>query len=317
MTEEEQEKKGVPMIVTVARWTQTNFPRKAKSSNKVQMISIAYSRYCEFARFALIAAKVDFDELACIPGQHVLPALALRFSGDKPSVSTSKGMHKVGKEGEAQAKAERAARTTATPVAVAPDGTIYVDSWAIANSTGLAPCDDGLRKTLDEEVAVDARHAVYFYLLQEKNIPLFHQMGALGESWGWRALWNLGMNHKLTGMLGEAFKVDDVAAKDAAISRLKDQFKRIDELYMSKKKGIYLSGGDAPGLGDIALAAIAGPMCTPDKILGGKYKPIFDKLLDANEELRENVAYFRQTAVGAHCMMIYDKHRPLAEGVKL
>jgi len=112
-------------------------------------------------------------------------------------------------------------------------------------------------------------------------------------------------------------QVDDVAAKDAAISRLKDQFKRIDELYMSKKKGIYLSGGDAPGLGDIALAAIAGPMCTPDKILGGKYKPIFDKLLDANEELRENVAYFRQTAVGAHCMMIYDKHRPLAEGVKL
>uniref|UniRef100_A0A7S0VQZ4 GST C-terminal domain-containing protein n=1 Tax=Hemiselmis tepida TaxID=464990 RepID=A0A7S0VQZ4_9CRYP len=307
--------KSVPMIVNVAKWTQTDFRKKARSSNKLQMISISYSHYCEFARFALLVDKVEFEELKCAPGQHILPTLALRYGGETPAISESAAMYKVGKEGEAKAKAEKAARSTATPVAVAPDGSVYVDSWDIAKSTGLARCDEGLRKLLDEGVGIDARHAAYFYLLQDRNIPLFHEMGGINDSWEWRTIWNFGLKHHVTKLLGGTFLVSDAAAKDVALARLRDTFRRIDDEHLRGKKGDYLSGGDAPGLGDVALAALAAPIVLPGRNYGGKYRGVFDRLLEGEAELRGIVEEFRATAVGRHCLMVYERHRPLAEGV--
>mmetsp|Transcript_49889 Transcript_49889/g.124502 ORF Transcript_49889/g.124502 Transcript_49889/m.124502 type:complete len:320 (-) Transcript_49889:302-1261(-) len=309
-------KKGVPMIVNVAKWTQPDYVKKAKQSNKLQMISISYSHYCEFARFALLAAKVDFEELQCIPGQHILPTLALRFSGETPAVSESAAMHKVGKEGESKAKAEKAARATATPVAVSAEGAIYTDSWDIAGVSGLAPCDEALKKILDECVGVDARHVAYYYLLQERNHSYFHEMGGVNDSWEWRSLWSIGLKYNITSMLGETFQVKDEAAKDAASARLKEACQRIEDGFLRKVgKGRYLSGTDAPGLGDIALAALLAPIVLPDGNYGGKFKGILDKVYEADEGLREMVECFRQTAAGAHCLMVYEKHRPLAERV--
>eukprot|EP00285_Hemiselmis_virescens_P014993 CAMPEP_0173378586 /NCGR_PEP_ID=MMETSP1356-20130122/1734_1 /TAXON_ID=77927 ORGANISM="Hemiselmis virescens, Strain PCC157" /NCGR_SAMPLE_ID=MMETSP1356 /ASSEMBLY_ACC=CAM_ASM_000847 /LENGTH=236 /DNA_ID=CAMNT_0014331703 /DNA_START=71 /DNA_END=777 /DNA_ORIENTATION=+ len=234
-----------PFIVSVAKWTQADLRKKASREKRLQMITIGYSHYCEFGRFALLVGGVPFDDMACIPGQHVLPTLALRFSGDKPVTSDSTAMTQVGTPPESLSKAERSSRATATPVAVTADGDIVADSWGLAAMSGLAPCDSALKEVLDAKIAVDARHVAYFYFLKRDSLPIFHDMGAAAtDSWVWGGLWQLGMKHKLSDILSKAFAVNDVAAKDAAVERLKQAFELIDERYMRKLgSNKYLGGG--------------------------------------------------------------------------
>jgi hypothetical protein len=46
------------LIVTLANWTQRDLRRKARSDDRVQLLTIPYSHYVDAARWALSMAKV-------------------------------------------------------------------------------------------------------------------------------------------------------------------------------------------------------------------------------------------------------------------
>ena len=46
-----------------------------------QLLTIPYSHYVEFARWSLQLGGKKFEETKYMPGQHILPMLALRWTG--------------------------------------------------------------------------------------------------------------------------------------------------------------------------------------------------------------------------------------------
>ena len=65
-------------ILRLARLTQPDYKALAKARGRAQLLTIPYSHYCEFGKWALQASGAAFDEQAFGPGGNVLPLLRLR-----------------------------------------------------------------------------------------------------------------------------------------------------------------------------------------------------------------------------------------------
>ena len=112
-------------VFRLLRWGLTRGPSEvdlAARANKPRLQTIAFSHYCELARWALDAARIDYDEVSHLPGFGFRVA-ALR--GDAHLATTSF-------PGEAQGMPAAKRRRTGVPALAMPDGAVLRDSWEIA-----------------------------------------------------------------------------------------------------------------------------------------------------------------------------------------
>ena len=125
-------------IVYFSKLVSPNFQALAKDSNAIQIVTIGFSHYCELAIWSLKLKGIPFKEHSYAPVQHIFAAIALRMGGNKkhfsgssrvcevvdPKLSAEQNAAKTTKEIRNDARA----RSTAVPVAILPDGSVWKDS---------------------------------------------------------------------------------------------------------------------------------------------------------------------------------------------
>lgn len=300
-----------------------NFFTLARESNKVQLVTIAFSHYSEFAAWALRLGKVPVQEHAYSPGQHALPVLNLRIGNkDKKYLSKSSRM-KSAKEAkdednsindlsnEEQAKKEKrdtSARATAVPVAVQPNGNVLLDSWDIATSVkGLNTIDPKIKQILDEEIGPYSRQMVYSKLLLPHNLPYFHKLCQIGHGWFFRLCWSLFLGSQTAQLLRKMIDPNNKELTDTCREKLVAGVAKIEKA-LDERSGPYLNGQKV-GLADIALASLFAPLVSPPNYCEGKFSVVFNEILEKSVDMREETEYWRKTKVGQYVLEIYAKHR--------
>jgi len=311
-------------MLLLAKWTQTNFFERAKSTQTAQFLSISYSHYAEFARWTLLLGKVPFEESSYAPGQHVLPVLNFRVNGPVKVISTSSATADRNRTAAVAAADQRnnespinsftleetKKRATAVPALVLPDGRTFADSWGIANdASGLPPLlDQKLVHIYDQKLGPDSRQLVYAFLLKPSNANIWHSM-LTHASFGrvWKILyWFIGGG--LRRMLIESFQAADTQAFSDCKQRLMETFELIAATRLRGRSTKFING-ESLCVEDVALCALAAPVVIPPQYCGGVYALYFDQALEQDVEFRREVTFFRETDVGRYVLQCYAEHR--------
>jgi hypothetical protein len=251
------------MLLYVARNTQLDFRQKAKASGIPQLITIPYSHYVDFARWSLQSAGIKFEEHDYAPLQHVLPVLSVRVARKEKFISESAYVERVGQSSRPGIKIDavtdsspdsaetanrakkraRAARSTAVPLCIFPDGRVLVDSWEIALEGGPSlgtPCSEEIKQLLDTQLGPLTRQLGYHHIFKPINKNVWGGLCTDGRHWVWRFLWWLGVGNFLTKMMHGIFKPFDEAAVAECRKKLDVVFARLEEEVL-KPKGITVS----------------------------------------------------------------------------
>lgn len=308
------------LILFISKLISPDFRQLARSSGIMQVLTISISHYAEFACWALQMGGKQFREHGYAPAQHVPFVLSLRVGNksDKYLSSTSRVAEVTSKPDESavaqteeekkkQARKDSAARATAVPVAVLPDGGVLVDSWQIADYSGLPGIEPHLKKILDEELGPLSRQLAYSHLLQAKNIKYFDQICTMNRSWIWRFLYWLTFGSSTKKILMKTFKPHDKEALNLCRNKLKGVMSELEGI-LEKRKGKYLSG-DTIGVADLALASLGAPLVNPPLYCEGKYGKVFDAFLENDPIAKDETTYWRETPVGKYILEIYQSHR--------
>jgi len=296
-------------MIALARWTQTDFSKKARETNRAQLITIPFSHYVEFARWTWELSKKAFDENAYLPGQHVLPVLALRLGGSERYLSSSSFVTAVGRDANALSRQDASkARSTAVPALVQPSGKVLADSWSIANESGLQPLTDlSVMKMYDEELGPLARQFAYCCLLKPENRKYWDGLLCHNQGWMWRFLYFF-IGNALHANMSQTFGVGDSDKIKECENKIDALFERIATQRLLHKKGRYINGDDIT-VEDVALCSLAGPICLPLKYCAGEYNRHFAVMEATDAEYREKIGRYRNTEVGKYVMQFYDEYR--------
>lgn len=304
-------------IVFIAKWISPDFKKCARQSNSIQLVSIGFSHYCEFAAWCLKAKGIPFKEHAYLPLQHVFPALAVRVGGPQKHLSASSRTTAVPDpnltEAEAaalaakEAKRDKNARATAVPLAVCPQGEVWTDSWDIASKSGLKDIDPELKKLLDESVGPRARQLAYSYILQPRNNNIWNKLLTFGTGWFWQLLWWMFLGNFLKKNMMKSMRPNDPQAVAECRAELEASLQKLDAIITGKRTPFL--GGESLGIADIAVASLFAPLVNPPMYCGGRYTPIFEELMAQDKDLRAEVDRMRATPTGAYVMELYAKHR--------
>ena len=306
------------LIPKIAYWTQPNFLALANSRGKIQLLTLGFSHYVELARWSLQLKGIKFDEHAYVPGQHILPVLAARVCGEAALLSDSSYVKPVGDRKKAdedpskEAKRANSSRSTAVPLAIIPNSKeALADSWSIAKYSGLAAIDDDFKILLDTKLGPLSRQLAYAYILKQKS--WFSELCSENQPWWWRMLWNLFVGGHVLKLLEKIFRPNDIDAVNKCRSDLKDVVSQCDDILKSRK-GKFLAG-DSLGVADIALCSLVAPMVMPDGYANGMYFKNFQKLMDMDENLRNEIEYWRKTETGIYTLKIYNDYRSMTPSV--
>jgi hypothetical protein len=233
-------------IVFLARLLSPDFRQLSRETDRVQLISISFSHYCELARWALDWCGVAYDEYGAAPLQHVFPALSIRIGQQETHLSTSSRTTEVAMPGlspeeldskkKRDEKKDRSARAAAVPVAVAPDGTIWLDSWDIAERSGMRGIDPQLKLLLDHDIGPLTRQVAYYYVLKESNSEVWNALCTANRHWIWRLLWWLGLNGFLKRRLLGVMKADNPETFRVCKEQLVRAMARLDEIVDARAK---------------------------------------------------------------------------------
>jgi glutathione S-transferase len=324
-------------FVWISQWVTPNYYSLAKSTNKVQIITLAFSHFCEVATWSLKLANIPFREHAYAPGQHVLPAIRVRLGGpsgekhlSESSRVTSIKECKIRDQASAengeidektrkyQSNREKSTRATAVPVAILPNGQVLTDSWSIAEyaqshlSTTCLPPD--FKKFLDEEIGPLTRQAAYSIVLKEKNMSIFHELCTINRNWFWRTFWFLIGGNYLEKIMTKLFESRNPKEVEQCRQKLQIAFTKLDEMISSRKFYFYRDEtkflfSDELSIADIALASLVAAVIVPPYYCGGSYDKTFQRFYHEDEEARKEVESWRQTITGQYCMELYTNYR--------
>ena len=300
------------MLQRLARLTQPDFKVLAASRGKAQLLTIPYSHFCEFGAWALHAARIPFEEQAFGPGGHVLPLLRLRLGdGEQRHISSTSAVAKPSRSGDDEVAISRrpGGSATAVPACVLPDGRVLEDSWSIARfateTAGIAPIPDGLQSFLDTRLGPLTRQLSYTHLFAPNNLNVWNGLVVDGTSAAWRAVW-WGAGARMTRRMTKIFSSADAEATALCKQRLHEAFATLEVEHGVGALGQErFLGGKTPGMADIALAALAAPAVQPELYCDGRYAHWFELLLRQDPALAEEVAGWRETAVGRHSLRVY------------
>jgi len=305
-------------IVFISKLLSPDFKTAAKASNKIQVITIGFSHFCELAIWSLKARNLPYEEYVCTPIQHIFPSLTVRV-GDKAQKYLSESSRtsevappnlndeELAAFNERLRSKDRQARATAVPLAVCPDGQIWKDSWEVATKTGLVDIDPELKAILDEKVGPLSRQLAYSYILKPSNNNIWNELLTCGTSWVWKLLWWLYLGSYLRKLMSKTMKTDKPLAVANCKAKLDEAIHEID-LIIEKRSTQFL-GGNSLGVADIAVASLTAPLVNPDMYCGGRYGAVFAKLMQQDKELLGEVEKFRATTTGKYCLELYAKYR--------
>ncbi|GBG29040.1 Hypothetical Protein FCC1311_052622 [Hondaea fermentalgiana] len=252
------------------------------SRAKPVLCTITVSHYAESARWALEAAKVDFEERSGVPGLHMLPGVLPA----KPGTSRKQ-----------------------VPYLLVPGGKDRLDSWSILEYAAecapeLGPVPSARLQELVDELGVCCRCIAYSELLGDSQT-----MGKLAskESRAQRAMWYL-----LGGVIGRGIykqyvRNDEYVAKKMA---------RADELIPLIEQELGMTDGSTHPteltLSNIATSAISYPLVAPPNLFNGAhFAPEFDQV---SEAVRTKVGEkYRKTELGKFVVRMYEAQRLLSK----
>ncbi len=246
---------------------------------KVRLITIPFSHYCEKARWALERCGIAYEEDGHLPIFHYL---ANRFAGAKRTV----------------------------PVVIS-GGTRITDSteiiaWADSQKPGtLLPENKAQREEalaledeLDNQLGPATRRWAYFHLLPRKDLDHILTRGV--PRWQKVAL-------KVTRpiavtMLKRGLKID-AAGAERSRAKIDEAFTLLSELLSDGRR--YLVG-DRFSVADLTFASLASPILLPREHPFGLPQPE-----EFPAAAREQIEAWRGTAAGSHALRIYADHRSL------
>ena len=292
-------------LFRLVRWGLTRGPTElelAARTARPRLQTIAFSHYCELARWALDARGIDYDEVSHLPGFGFRVA-ALR--GDAHLATSSF-------PGEAQGMPAAKRRRTGVPALAMPDGAVLRDSWEIADFASSAasaappPADAAWRAYLDAEFAPAVRLVAYHHLLG--SAAFAHIVGALGAPHE-RAAYALAGDAVVRSMR-KTMGVDARAA-EAATATVRDGFARAADVLPARDS--------APSTDEMAFAAFSAIMLAPPEYGGARWCVVdaqggrTSRMLPPREQmpgaLRELQEELSDTAAGKRALALYANHR--------
>ena len=294
------------------------------------MLTIPYSHYVEFARWCLDYCDIGYDEHKYAPVQHVLPVLSLRLNDPKnPSLSKSSYVQSVDYRKKASTlsyeelnnaktkEKENSSRATAVPVMVGNDGTIYSDSWSIAEYASKrsgklnSVVDTEIKDFLDIELGVLVRQYAYHFLLKKSkwNQQVWKDLVYQNCGVFFKFLWFCGLGNFTNGLLEKVFQPNDQDAFNECRSKLLITLDKLDEI-IKNKKAEYL-GGSSIGIEDLAVSALTAPLTNPMFYCNGEYIKQFTTLYEKDSDYKNDIDLFSKRPFGLHALKIYKEYRQL------
>jgi len=309
-------------IVFVARLLSPDFRQLSREVNRVQLITISFSHYCELARWALDWCGVAYDEYGAAPLQHVFPTLSIRIGKQGSHLSSSSRTTEVALPGlspeeldskkKRDEKTDKAARVAAVPVAVAPDGVIWLDSWDIAERSGMKGIDPQLKLLLDHDVGPLSRQFAYYFVLKESNSNVWNALCTTNRHWIWKLLWWLGLSGFLKRRLLGVMKTDNAEAFRTCKEQLERAMARLDEIVVARSKERHIDlipPVDLIDIGDLAIASLVAPLVNPPLYCNGIFEFAFDLLMRQDGDMRQEVLRWRGSTAGRFAMGLYQSYR--------
>ncbi len=239
------------------------------------LITIAFSHYCEKARWALDRAEVDYVEDAHLPLFSYLPLM-------------------------------RAGAKRTAPALVTADRAVLVDSTDIlrwcdehGRAEPLFPAGDGdvdaLEDDFDRHLGPATRRLGYYYLLDDKRATL-DVMGKHGPRW--ERVLGKAARPLAAAMLRRRLKIDQAGAERsrAVIDRT---FGEIGERVKDGRK--YLCG-ERFTAADLTFASLAAPVVLPEQY--ADYLPSEDLWPPAFAKVADG---YRKTAAGKLALRLYEE----------
>jgi hypothetical protein len=290
------------VFVFISKYISPNYFLISRKSDRIQIISIAISHYCEFACWSLLLGNKKFDEHCYAPVQHLFPVLSVRIDKNGKKIVSQTSRTNSPKE-----NVVKRGGTTSVPLAIFPDGSVLKDSWEIAASSGLPDISNELKIILDEELGPLARQLAYAKILSPKNKNIFQALCFEGQPWWWKLLWFLFLGSYIHKIMEKLFCTSDRNAVNIANEKMKTVSNKLETI-IKNKKTIFLEG-DTIGIADIALSSLFSPMVNAPSYRQGKFEHIFDLLFQQDVEARTDCEYWRGTLVGQYVLDIYKNHR--------
>jgi glutathione S-transferase len=244
-----------------------------------KLITIAFSHYCEKARWALDRCGVPYSEEAHLPLFHYL---ATYRNGAKRTVPVL-------------IADESGART------VVRDSTDIV-AWADKHRPGslipVSGAEDALaiEDDLDNHFGPATRRWAYYYLLPNRDADPYIVDGA--PRWQ-RALLKVG-RPVAVGFLRRGLKIDD-AGLARSLAKIEATMSRVDEIVADGRS--YLAG-DRFTVADLTFAALASPILLPPE------HPVHKIPIDLlPRQARDQVQAWRERPAGRFGLSLYTRER--------
>ena len=250
-----------------------------------RFITIAFSHYCEKARWSLQHARVPFKEDAYLPTLH-FPAVFAALAG------TGEG------------KADKASSRFSTPLLIrdqqrwtdSTDIARYVDETYGGNELFSAEDAGELDRDFSERLGPHTRRLVYFIMFQSPALlfELAQKTVSTKQSVLLRGAFPLAKQ-----MLRRSMRVD-AAGYDRSLARTRQMADLVAQRLGDKQ---YLSD-DRFTMADLTFAALFAPVVLPSNY--GAPLPREDELPAMAREL---VSEFREHPAGQYALRIYRDHR--------
>jgi glutathione S-transferase len=241
-----------------------------------KLITIAFSHYCEKARWALDRCGVDYTEEAHLPLFHYLSTYRQK-TRTVPLLLADGGKTAVRDSTDIVAWADKHRPGSLIPISGAEDA--------------LAIEDD-----LDNHFGPATRRWAYYHLLPRRDADPYIAEGA--PRWQ-RALLKVTRPHAV-GMLRRGLKIDDAGVARSLV-KIEQTMARVDEIVTDGRR--YLAG-DRFTVADLTFAALAAPILLPPEHPAQKV-PL--DLLPA--DARDQVLAWRERPSGRFGLSLYARER--------
>ena len=231
------------MFPTIAKLTCENYFVRSQTKAKPQLLTIPYSHYVEFSRWSLQLTKIEFDEVAFAPMQHIFPILNTRVNGNN-----GQRFIQFGKSGSA----------TNVPILIFPNGDMLKDSWSIAEYSCNEKIEDSLKELFDSQLGPLVRRYAYSFLLKpaDENRKIWDKIMTNPEfGYSWQLAYNWILKSTVNGILTDRFKSTNKEYIEECRMRLVQLFENELLNLVTNRKYKYLCG-DSISITDIALCAL-------------------------------------------------------------
>jgi len=240
-----------------------------------RLITIAFSHYCEKARWALDRAGVTYEEEAHLPGMHYRPVK--RAGGARTVPVLVAGREVVQDSTDIVAWADKRRPGSMIPVAGAEDAL-------------------GIEDDLDTHFGPATRRWAYHQLLPNRAADRYVIEGAPG----WEATAFKVTRPLIVLMLRRGLKIDE-AGVARSLEKIEQTFTRVDELLAGGRR--YLAA-EPFTVADLTFAALAAPIFMPPE------HPNMRLPLELfPPAARDQIARWRERPAGQYGLRLYATER--------